>query len=395
MIIEPKIRGFVCLTAHPDGCAANVQEQIEHVKKKGRIEGGPKNVLVIGASAGYGLASRITAAFGSGAATLGLFFEKEPSERRPATAGWYNSVAFEKAAKAEGLFAKSINGDAFSDEIKAEAIKVLKEEMGPVDLVVYSLAAPRRTHPKTGEVFKSTLKPIGQTYDGITLDTDKEIVKDIHLEPATEEDIRGTVAVMGGEDWEMWMNELDSAGVLAENCQTVAFTYIGTKLTWPIYWEGTIGKAKEDLDRAAGELNKKLAAKNGKAYVAVMKGLVTQASSAIPVVPLYISLLYKIMKAKGNHEGCIEQAQRMFATRLYSGQDMPLDESNRIRMDDWEMADDIQQEIERLWPTITTENLHTITDFDGYQAEFLRLFGFGLDGVDYAADTDHMLGFED
>ncbi len=395
MIIEPKIRGFVCLTAHPDGCAANVQEQIEHVKSKGRIENGPKNVLVIGASAGYGLASRITAAFGSGAATLGLFFEKAPSERRPGTAGWYNSVAFEKAAKAEGLFAKSINGDAFSDEIKAEAIKVLKEEMGPVDLVVYSLAAPRRTHPKTGEVFKSTLKPIGQTYDGITLDTDKEIVKDIHLEPATEEDIRGTVAVMGGEDWQMWMDELDAAGVLAENCQTVAFTYIGTRLTWPIYWEGTIGKAKEDLDRVAVELNKKLASKNGKAYVAVMKGLVTQASSAIPVVPLYISLLYKIMKAKGNHEGCIEQAQRMFATRLYSGEEMPLDESNRIRMDDWEMADDIQQEIERLWPTITTANLHTITDFAGYQSEFLRLFGFGLDGVDYAAETDHMVGFDD
>ncbi|MEL6821439.1 MAG: enoyl-ACP reductase FabV [Calditrichota bacterium] len=391
MIIEPKIRGFICLTAHPVGCEAHVQEQIDFVKKQGPIENGPKNVLVIGASAGYGLASRITAAFGAGAATLGLFFEREPTERKTATAGWYNAVAFQKLAKAEGLFAESINGDAYSDEVKQQAIDIIKNKMGPIDLVVYSLASPRRTHPKTGEVLKSTLKPIGQTYDGITLDTDKEVVKDIHLEPATEDDISGTVAVMGGEDWEMWMDALHEAGVLAEGCRTVAYTYIGTKLTWPIYWEGTIGKAKEDLDRAAADLTKRLSDKDIKAYVAVMKGLVTQASSAIPVVPLYISLLYKIMKEKGGHEGCIEQAWRLFYDRLYSGSEPPLDEAGRLRLDDLELAPEIQAEVEKYWPEITTENLHQLTDLKGYQAEFLKLFGFGLPGVDYSADVDPLV----
>lgn len=388
MIIKPRIRGFVCLTAHPAGCAAHVRQQIELVRSRGTIAGGPKKVLVIGASTGYGLASRITAAFGCGADTFGLFFEKEPDERRPGTAGWYNNAAFEKEAHAAGLYAQGINGDAFSDEIKAETIATLKKEMGPLDLVVYSLASPRRTHPKTGEVFRSTLKPIGAAYDGKTLDTDKKIVKPIHIEPATQEDIDGTVAVMGGEDWEMWIDALQQNGLLAPGCKTVSYTYIGTKLTWPIYWEGTIGKAKEDLDRTSVRLNQKLADIGGKSYVAVMKALVTQASSAIPVVPLYISLLYRIMKEKGIHEGCIEQAQRLFAERLYQDSDLKLDEENRIRLDDWEMRDDVQAEIDRLWPQVKTENLAEITDFAGYQEEFLKLFGFGLDGVDYDADID-------
>ena len=388
MIIKPRIRGFVCLTAHPAGCAANVREQIDLVKSRGKIAGGPKKVLVIGASTGYGLASRITAAFGCNADTFGLFFEKEPDEKRPGTAGWYNNAAFEKEAHAAGLYANGINGDAFSDEIKAETIAALKKDMGPLDLVVYSLASPRRTHPKTGEVYRSTLKPIGQPYDGKTLDTDKKVVKPIHVEPATQEDIDGTVAVMGGEDWEMWIDTLQDNGLLAEGCQTVSYTYIGTKLTWPIYWEGTIGKAKEDLDRTSVSLNKKLAGISGKSYVAVMKALVTQASSAIPVVPLYISLLYKIMKAKGIHEGCIEQAQRLFSERLYQGSDLQLDDDNRIRLDDWEMREDVQKEIDRLWPQVETDNLTQITDFAGYQEEFLKLFGFGFEGVDYDADID-------
>jgi enoyl-[acyl-carrier protein] reductase/trans-2-enoyl-CoA reductase (NAD+) len=395
MIIKPKVRGFVCITTHPAGCEANVKEQIEYVKNKGSIAGGPKNVLVIGASTGYGLASRITAAYGCGASTTGVFLEREPTEKRPATAGWYNSIAFEKYARADGMYARSINGDAFSDEIKARTVEALKSGPGPVDLVVYSLASPVRTHPKSGETHRSVLKPLGAVYKGKTLDTDRAVVKDIEIEQASDQETRETMSVMGGEDWEWWMDALEGAGLLADGCRSLAFTYIGPKLTWPIYWEGTIGKAKEDLDRAARAIDERLSAAGGSAGVAVMKGLVTQASSAIPVVPLYISLIYKIMKEKGIHEGCIEQIQRMFATRLYADGAPPLDDAGRIRMDDWEMRDDVQEAVDGLWPRITTENLDNVTDFTGYKAEFLKLFGFGIDGIDYDADVDPVVLFEE
>jgi len=394
MIIKPKVRGFVCITTHPAGCEANVREQIDYVRAKGPIAEGPKRVLVIGASTGYGLASRITAAFGSGASTVGVFLEREPTEKRPATAGWYNSVAFEKFARNDGLYAASINGDAFSDEVKGRTVDIVKEGMGGVDLVVYSLASPVRTHPKTGETHRSVLKPLGGVYRGKTLDTDRALVKDIEIEEASDQETRETVSVMGGEDWEWWIDALDGGGVLAEGCRTLAFTYIGPGLTWPIYWEGTIGKAKEDLDRAARAIDDRLTPRGGWAGVGVMKGLVTQASSAIPVVPLYISLLYKIMKEKGIHEGCIEQIQRLFATRLYAGGVPAVGADGRIRMDDWEMREDVQAAVDEWWPRIATENLYDTTDFDGYKAEFLKLFGFGVPGVDYDADVDPIVEFE-
>jgi len=393
MVIKPRVRGFICLTAHPAGCEEHVNEQIKHVSSTGKIENGPKNVLVLGASTGYGLASRITAAFGSGAATLGVFFEKEPNERKTATAGWYNSVAFEKLSKKAGLKSKSINGDAFSDEIKQRVVDVAKKDFKPFDLIIYSVAAPRRTHPKTGEVASSVLKPIEQSYDSKTLNTDKVEIHDVHLEPASEKEVADTVNVMGGEDWEMWLNLLNDEGLLAENCKTVAYTYIGTKLTWPIYWEGTIGLAKIDLDKTSARLNKLLEPLNGSSYVAVMKALVTQASSAIPVVPLYISILYKVMKKNGTHEGCIEQINRMYRERLYTDS-FETDEDGRLRLDDWEMSDDIQQEVNEIWPKIATENIYELSDFKGYQAEFLKLFGFGFDNVDYDADVDQLLLIE-
>jgi enoyl-[acyl-carrier protein] reductase/trans-2-enoyl-CoA reductase (NAD+) len=393
MIIKPKVRGFVCVTTHPVGCEANVREQIDYVKGQGPIAGGPKNVLVIGASTGYGLGSRITAAFGCGANTVGVFLEREPTEKRPATAGWYNSVAFEKAAREAGLRSASVNGDAFSDEIKAQTIDTIKNTLGPIDLVVYSLASPRRVHPKTGVDHRSVLKPIGKTYEGKTLDTDKGLVTGIEIEPATDQEIADTIAVMGGEDWEMWMDALAGAGVLADGCRSVAFTYIGPDLTWPIYWEGTIGQAKNDLDRAAGVINDRLAATGGSAQVSVMKAVVTQASSAIPVVPLYISLLFKIMKERGTHEGCVEQAQRLFADRLYAAGATPVDDAGRIRMDDYEMRGDVQGTVNEVWPEITTENLNELTDFAGYQHEFLKLFGFDRDDVDYDADVDPVVEF--
>lgn len=388
MIVKPKIRGFICITSHPDGCAANVQEQIDYVKSKGTVEGGPKNVLVIGSSTGYGLASRIVPAFSSGANTLGLFFEKPGSEKRTGTAGWYNTAAFEKAATAEGLFAKSLNGDAFSHEAKAKAVEIIKNEMGPIDLVVYSLASPRRIDPDTGEDYRSVLKTTGGEYINKNLNTDKGEIEEVTIGPATQEEIDNTIKVMGGEDWELWMNALDEAGVLAEGVKSVSYSYIGPELTWPIYTDGTIGMAKKDLETVCERLDAKLRDKyNGSAYVSVNKALVTQASSAIPVVPLYISILYKEMKAKGLHEGCIEQIQRLFAERLYS-EEIPLDENSRIRIDDWEMRDDIQAAVAKSWETISNENLAELADFDGYQEEFLKLFGFGIDGVNYDADTD-------
>lgn len=391
MIIKPKIRGFICTTSHPDGCTAHVNEQIAYVKSKGTIEGGPKNVLVIGSSTGYGLASRIVPAFSSGANTLGLFFEKPGTEKRSASAGWYNSAAFEKAATAEGLFAKSLNGDAFSHELKKQAIEIIKNEMGPIDLVVYSLASPRRTDPDTGEVYKSVLKTTGGDYTNKNLNTDKGEIEEVTIGAANQEEIDHTVKVMGGEDWELWMNALDEAGVLAEGVKTVSYSYIGPELTWPIYTDGTIGQAKKDLDNTSETLNKYLAEKyNGSSYVSVNKALVTQASSAIPVVPLYISILYKEMKAKGLHEGCIEQIQRLFADRLY-GTDLALDDANRIRIDDWEMRDDIQAAVAKSWDVISNESIGDLADFDGYKEEFLKLFGFGIDGVNYGAETDTLL----
>jgi len=388
MIIKPKVRGFICITAHPAGCAANVKSQIDYVKAKGPLKDMPKRVLVVGASTGYGLASRIVAAFGGNAATLGVFFEKPAEEGRTGSAGWYNSAAVEDAAHAQGLYAKSINGDAFSDAVKQQVIDVIKEDLGRVDAVIYSLASPRRTHPKTGETFKSVLKPIGAPYTAKTVDTDKGVVSDITIEPCNDQEIADTIAVMGGEDWEMWIDALSAAGVLAPGATTVAYSYIGPKLTWAIYRNGTIGRAKEDLEKSAGRIGKKLGATGGRAYVSINKALVTQASSAIPVVPLYISLLYKIMKAKALHEGCIEQIQRLFADRLYNGASPQLDGDGRIRIDDWEMRPDVQDEVEKIWPTVTTENLPQNTDIAGYRQEFLRLFGFSLEGVDYEAETD-------
>ncbi|MFD0894967.1 trans-2-enoyl-CoA reductase family protein [Luteolibacter ambystomatis] len=391
MIISPKVRGFICTTAHPEGCAKHVADQIAVVKSRGPIANGPKKVLVIGSSTGYGLSSRIAAAFGSDAATIGVFFERPGEESRPATAGWYNSAAFEKEAAAAGLYARSFNGDAFSDAMKAEVIAAIKADLGQVDCVVYSLASPRRTDPKTGEVYSSVLKPIGQSYSAKNLNTNTGVVNEVSIEPAQGDDIPQTVAVMGGEDWMFWMDALLEAGVLAEGVQTVAYSYIGPEVTWPIYKQGTIGKAKEDLERVQRELDAKLAPLKGKAWVSVNKALVTQASSAIPVVPLYISLLYKVMKDEGTHEDTIEQMDRLFRDRMYNGNPQP-DEAGRIRVDDWEMAPAVQSLVGERWKEVNTENLGELGDFAGYQSSFLRLFGFGLEGVDYAADTNPAIG---
>jgi len=391
MIVAPKIRGFICTTAHPDGCAKHVAEQIAVVKSRGLVANGPKKVLVIGSSTGYGLSSRIAAAFGSNAATIGVFFEKPGEADRCGTAGWYNSAAFEKEAKAAGLYARSFNGDAFSDEMKAQVIAAIKADLGQVDCVIYSLASPRRTDPKTGEVYKSVLKPIGESYTNKNLNTTSGVVNEVSIDPAEGDDIPQTVAVMGGEDWALWIDVLQEAGVLADGVQTVSYSYIGPEVTWPIYKNGTIGRAKEDLERVQRELDAKLAPLNGKAWVSVNKALVTQASSAIPVVPLYISLLYKVMKAAGNHEDTIEQMDRLFRDRLYSGNPQP-DEAGRIRVDDWEMTPEIQELVGKRWTEVNTENLSELGDFEGYQSSFLRLFGFGLEGVDYSAETDTAIG---
>jgi len=390
MIIKPKVRGFICINAHPAGCAANVQEQIAFIKQQPKVSDGPKNVLVIGASTGYGLASRITAAFGSGAKTLGLFFEKPATEKKTGSAGFYNSVAFEQAAAAEGLYAKSINGDAFSSEAKENAIAAIKEDMGNVDLVVYSLASPRRTDPVSGETYSSVLKPIGQSYTAKNLNTDTLKISEMTVEPASEEEIANTVKVMGGEDWEMWMSALKDANVLAPGCKTVAYTYLGEKITWPIYGHATIGKAKEDLDRAATAITQQLSDLGGQANVSVLKALVTQASSAIPIMPLYISTLYKVMKENGTHEGCIEQLYRLFSECVYS--DSPrLDDVNRFRVDNLELSADVQADVERIWPQVTEENLYDTTDYKGYSAEFLKLFGFGHESIDYEADSSPLV----
>lgn len=386
MVIKPRVRGFICVTAHPAGCEANVQQQIDYVKAQGPFNG-PKRVLVIGASTGYGLAARISAAFASGAATVGVFLERAGEGSKPGTAGWYNSAAFHKMAEAEDLYASSVNGDAFSDAVKQQTIDIIKRDLGQVDLVVYSLAAPRRTHPKTGHVYNSTLKPIGKTLHQRGLDTDKEVVKENVIEPATDEEIANTVAVMGGEDWQMWIEALDQAGVLAEGAKTTAFTYLGEKITHDIYWNGTIGAAKKDLDQRVLQIREQLAAKHGDARVAVLKALVTQASSAIPMMPLYLSLLFKVMKQAGTHEGCIEQVDGLYRDSLYN--DKPIvDEDGRLRADYKELSPAIQDEVVALWDKVTDENLYELTDFAGYKSDFLKLFGFGVEGVDYEADVN-------
>ncbi len=388
MVIKPKVRGFVCVTSHPAGCAAHVQEWIDHVKSKGPVKPGPRKVLVIGSSTGYGLASRVAAAFGSGADTLGVFFERPSEEGRPATPGWYNTIAFTEKARAAGLHAGNINGDAYSAEIKRQTLEHLKAHMGPVDLVIYSLASPRRVHPQTGAIHKSVLKPVGAPYTNKTVDTDKGLVTDITIEPATPQEIADTITVMGGEDWELWMEALAQAGLLAPGAKSVAYSYIGPDVTWPIYKNGTIGLAKNDLERAAKAIDARLRPGGGGAFISVNKALVTQASSAIPVVPLYISILYKVMKAAGLHEGCAEQMQRLFADELYGPQGPRFDEAGRVRLDDREMRPEVQAAVREIWPQVTTENLAATTDIAGYRSEFLKLFGFGLAGVDYAADVE-------
>jgi len=389
VIIKPKVRGFICTTAHPVGCERNVLDQIritQATKHEGR---GPQRVLVIGASTGYGLASRITAAFGYGAATLGVFFEKPSSAEKPGTAGWYNAAAFDKAAKQAGLYSKSINADAFADETRAKAIEIIKNEMGgSIDLVVYSLASPVRKMPGTGEIVRSALKTIGETFTNTSVDTNKDTVIEASVEPATEQEIKDTVTVMGGEDWALWIDALSAAGVLADHAKTIAYSYIGTEITWPMYWHGTLGQAKQHLDNTARQLRERHPGLD--AHVGVMKSVVTQASAAIPVIPLYVSIAFKIMKEKGIHENPIEQANRLFRERLYraDGAPAPTDAEGRIRLDDWELRDDVQDVCKNLWPGVTTGNLREVTDYAGYKHEFLKLFGFDRDDVDYDAEVD-------
>ena len=390
MIIHPKVRGFICTTAHPLGCARNVEDQIATTLGSGLVAtGGPKRVLVIGASTGYGLASRITAAFGFGAATLGVFFEKPSSDTKTGTAGWYNSAAFDRLAQEAGLYSRSINGDAFSDETRAKAIALIKAEMdGPIDLVVYSLASPVRKLPGSGEVVRSALKTIGETFTASSVDTNRDEVIQVSVEPATEQEIADTVTVMGGADWSLWIDALSDAGVLAKDATTVAYSYVGTEITWPIYWHGTLGRAKQHLDDTARQLRERHAGVNLAAYVGVMKSVVTQASAAIPVIPLYVSMVFRIMKEKGLHEGTIEQINRLFRDRLYraDGAVPATDDEGRLRLDDWELRDDVQSACKALWPTVDTANLWELTDYAGYKKDFLRLFGFTRDDVDYDAD---------
>ncbi|MFC6095181.1 enoyl-ACP reductase FabV [Flavobacterium qiangtangense] len=393
MIIEPRMRGFICLTAHPKGAEQNVKNQIEYVKSKGKIEGA-KKVLVIGASTGFGLASRITSAFGSDASTIGVFFEKPPVEGKTASPGWYNSAAFETEAHKAGLYAKSINGDAFSNEVKRETLDLIKKDLGQVDLVIYSLASPVRTNPNTGVTHRSVLKPIGDVYTNKTVDFHTGKVSEISIEPSKEDDIENTVAVMGGEDWAMWIDALKAENLLASGATTVAYSYIGPSLTEPVYRKGTIGRAKDHLEATAFSITDSLKDIDGKAYVSVNKALVTQASSAIPVIPLYISLLYKIMKEEGVHEGTIEQIQRLYQDRLFSGSEVATDEKGRIRIDDWEMRDDIQEKVAQLWTKATTENLAEIGDLEGYRKDFYNLFGFDVAGVDYKSEADEMVQVE-
>ncbi len=384
MIIEPKIRGFICTTAHPTGCATNVQRQIDHVVIKGPIPSDKKRVLVLGCSTGYGLASRIVTTFGSGADTVGVSFEREPGETKPASAGWYNNRAFENRARAAGSKAVTIEGDAFSSEVKAETIEAIKETLGQVDLIVYSLASPVRTDPKDGVTYRSAIKPYGQQVTSKTLNTGTGEVSTVTVDPATEEEAAATVKVMGGEDWELWIDALDQAGVLADGFRTLNYTYLGSELTWPIYHKGTLGKAKADLDRAAAAIR----AKHGDdaAHVVALKAVVTQASSAIPVVPLYGTLLIKVEDEMGLGEGPIHQIDRLFREKLQGV--TVLDEAERIRVDDWELSPAMQAELAKRWAVLNTENLAELADLAKYRIEFLKLFGFAVGGVDYSKDVD-------
>ena len=358
MVIQPKIRGFICTTAHPAGCAQHVQEQIDYVRAKGDLKAGPQKVLVIGASTGYGLASRIVSAFGCGAATVGVFFEKPSDGKRTATSGYYNSVAFEQKAQEAGLYAKSINGDAFSDEIKQKAVDLIKKDLGQVDMVIYSLASPRRVHPKTGEITKSVLRPVGKEYTNKSINMEKHMLETVTLPPATDEEIRQTIAVMGGEDWEMWIDALEQAGVLSDKALTVAYSYIGPDITKGVYRNGTIGKAKDHLEATANKLDERLKKKGGRAFISVNKALVTQSSSAIPFIPLYFVLLKKVMKKHNCDEDCIAQIDRLFRDRLLAGGDVPVDASGFIRLDDYEMKTEIQEKVNANWDKLTQENLN-------------------------------------
>ncbi|MGN7456136.1 enoyl-ACP reductase FabV [Paenibacillus pasadenensis] len=386
MIIKPRTRGFICTTAHPEGCARQVREQIEYIQQQPRLEG-PKRALVLGASTGYGLSARIALAFGAGAATVGVFRPSAATDKRTASPGWYNSAAFEREAAEAGLTSISVTGDAFADETKDKVIETIREELGQVDLVVYSVAAPRRTDPDTGETFSSTLKPIGDPYTNKTVNFHTGEVSEVTIEPAEDDDIRQTVAVMGGADWQRWITRLQQAGVLAEGAVTIAYSYIGSSITQAIYREGTIGKAKDDLEATALELQRQLAPLGGRAYVSVSKALVTQSSSAIPVVPLYVSALYKVMKDKGLHENTIQQTARLFEL-LYADGGTPLDEKGRIRIDDWELRADVQDEVARIWAEVDSSNIDERTDLEGYRKEFFQLFGFETAGVDYEQDAD-------
>ena len=390
MIVQPKIRGFICTTAHPEGCAKRVMQWIEYAKEQLCLSEGPKKVLVIGASTGFGLASRIVAAFSAGAKTIGVFFEKPANGKRTASAGWYNTAAFEKAAHDEGLYAKSINGDAFSEEIKQKTIDLIQNDwQGGVDLVIYSIASPRRIHPKSGKVFNSVLKPIGQPYRNKTVDVMTGEVSEIFVEPANEKEIKDTETVMGGEDWVLWIDALLKSNCLIKSVKAVAFTYIGPKLTHAIYRNGTIGRAKLHLEKTVKKLDAQLKSKlDGRALISVNKALVTQASVAIPVVPLYISLLYEIMKTKNIHEGCIEQMWRLFSERLYHNHEIPTDAEGRIRIDDLEMRDDVQKAVERLWCSIGNDNVETVSDIVGYRREFYQIFGFDVHDVNYKKEVD-------
>ena len=387
MIIKPRTRGFICTTAHPEGCARQVQQQVEYIKSKPEIKG-PSNVLVIGASTGYGLSARIAAAFGAHANTIGVYRPSQATEKRTASAGWYNSAAFEKAAREANLKSFSVTGDAFSDETKQRAIELIRTELGQVDLVVYSVASARRTNPKTGEAVNSVLKPIGEPYTNKTVNFHTGEVSEVTIEPANEQEVRDTVEVMGGEDWEMWIEQLREGGVLADNATTIAYSYIGSEITQAVYRDGSIGQAKDHLEATALKLNEELSARGGRAFVSVSKALVTQSSSAIPVVPLYVSALYKVMKEKGLHEGCIEQTYRLFTERLYTDKETLVDEKGRIRIDDWELRPDVQEQVVKLWEQVSSENIYELTDLEGYRREFFQLFGFETEGVNYDADVN-------
>ena len=384
MIIEPRVRGFLCTTAHPVGCARNVRDQIAYVLRQGHIPECPKRIAVLGCSTGYGLASRIVATFGGGAETIGVSLEREPSAKRTGSAGWYNNRAFEIEAKKIGRSSLTLEGDAFSDDLKETFIDRVREKFGQLDMLVYSMAAPVRTDPDTGKIYRSAIKPLGAPVEIKTLNTETGEVFETTLAPASEDEAAATVAVMGGDDWKRWIDQLADAGVLAPGFRTLNYTYVGSELTWPIYWNGTLGRAKVDLDRKAEEIRSRLG--DDAARVVALKAVVTQASSAIPVVPLYGTVLFKVMKQLGRHEGCVEQIDRLFRTRL--GPDAELDEARRLRLDDWELSPEVQAEVKRRWPLLSTASLGELADLAEYRTQFLRLFGFGVDGIDYAQDVD-------